>query len=65
MQVRDVLIEYRFEQSVCFCVTKRVVSFILNLECPLKGIVLLPEIWSRMSRAFRRSCILGLKRRMF
>lgn len=64
MQVRGVLIAERFEQSVCFCVTKRVVSFILNLECPLKRIVLLHEIWSRISLAFRRSHNLGLLRRI-
>ena len=64
MQVRGVLIADRLEQSVCFCVTKRVVSFILNLECPLKSIVLLDEICSRMSRAFRRSRNLELLRRI-
>ena len=44
VQVWGVHIADRFEQSVCFCVTKRVVSFILNLQCPLKRIVLLHEV---------------------
>ena len=39
------------------------VSFSLNLECPLKRIVLLHEIWSRRSVASRRGRNLELLRR--